>query len=312
MKPIRLAIAQVACRPLPPLFAEKHYRKLYDLEQGAADAYEYTIRAPTGSVFHGNTTDRLFLKFGVLGYNAWSNLAIALAVCQPGDHIVEVGANVGTETIGFSDIAGATGKVSAFEPVPSNCEFLAKAIADCQYRNIDIYPYALSDEEGEISFVAPPSAQESGIGYILAKEDGNRSDQQVITVRSVTLDSLELPPATAMFLDVEGAEPRVLQGAMNYIKTNQPYMVLEVQASHLERQGFTIDYLCDQLESLNYEPFRIKKASLKAADRQSRGLMNWLCVPAAKLDRVPAIKEMLRKCARLPIILGINPLGRKR
>ena len=37
-----------------------------------------------------------------------------------GDVILEVGANVGTETVSYADIVGPDGIVHAFEPVPSN------------------------------------------------------------------------------------------------------------------------------------------------------------------------------------------------
>ena len=58
--------------------------------------------------------------FAVHGYFYCTAWGITLAIFAPGDTIVEVGANVGTETIGFSDIVGRSGRVIAFEPVPAN------------------------------------------------------------------------------------------------------------------------------------------------------------------------------------------------
>ena len=45
-------------------------------------------------------------------------LAIAKTVCQKKGSIIEVGANIGTETIGFTDIVENNHQVYAFEPVP--------------------------------------------------------------------------------------------------------------------------------------------------------------------------------------------------
>mgnify|MGYP001460480885 CR=1 FL=1 len=47
-------------------------------------------------------------------------MAIALALVSKGESIIEVGANIGTETVYYSDIVGSHGNVYAFEPFPPN------------------------------------------------------------------------------------------------------------------------------------------------------------------------------------------------
>lgn len=156
MKPVRLAIAQRVCRNLPPLFAQRLRSVIYPFEQASRDDYEFIVRAQTGSIFKNTTSDYHAYPFSVHGYSDWRNWAIALALCSPGDTIVEVGANVGTETIGFADIVGSLGKVYAFEPLPSNLIALEDIMRLNQLQNVTILPSLWSRRRmQECSFCNP-------------------------------------------------------------------------------------------------------------------------------------------------------------
>jgi hypothetical protein len=84
-------------------------KRLYPAARALQDDHAFAVRAQTGSVLRCRTSDKHAYAFGVHGYNDWRLWAIALATCARGDTIVEIGANVGTETVGFSDIVGPAG-----------------------------------------------------------------------------------------------------------------------------------------------------------------------------------------------------------
>src|ERR1700737_4902683 len=119
MQPFRLTLARILAGCAPPLIAAR-VSLIYSIDRGWTDAYEFHRRSRTGSVYLGNTRDVAARSFAIHGYFDWRLLAAARYFCKPGDTIVEVGANVGTETIGFADIVGVGGHVYAFEPLPSN------------------------------------------------------------------------------------------------------------------------------------------------------------------------------------------------
>lgn len=308
-QPFGLTLAQRVCRPLPPLLAHRVRERLYTLEQAKVDNFSFVVRSQTGSIFHGQTIERHAHYFSILGYCFWRNLAVALAVCKPGDHIIEIGANVGTETVGFSDIVGSKGRVSAFEPVPSNLETLKAALADINHPNVQIYPYALSDKNAQVRFAAPPSAHKSGIGYIL--NDGEAGDANVFTVESVRLDSLSLDPAAMIFIDVEGAEVAVLRGAREYLQTNHPYLMVEVIPRQLNRAGVTVEDLHNLISSLGYEAYRVGRTGLENPAHEVVA-NDWVCIPRERQEKAAEISRMLRLCTYLPCAFGLNPISHKR
>lgn len=57
-----------------------------------------------------------FYPFIFHGFYDWRNIAVCSAVCGAGSSIIEVGGNVGTETVCFADIVGREGHVVALEP----------------------------------------------------------------------------------------------------------------------------------------------------------------------------------------------------
>src|SRR4051795_3060909 len=128
-EPSRLRFARSVCTRMQPFGAGKVRSLLYPYERAQRDSCTFEIEAKTGSTFRGNTADFHAYPFAVSACGEWRNWAVALALCGPGDLIVEVGANVGTETVGFSDIVGAGGRVMAFEPSPPNLEALGAVVA---------------------------------------------------------------------------------------------------------------------------------------------------------------------------------------
>jgi FkbM family methyltransferase len=139
----------------------------------------------TGSLFKGRTSDFHAYPFSIHGYFEWRNIAIAKALCLPGDEIIEVGANVGTETIGFADAVTRSGKIHAFEPIESNLLALKEIIQLNNFNHVHIYPYAAGEIQEIINFVAPPTEM-SGVGHVLGETENPKND--VISVECYPLD----------------------------------------------------------------------------------------------------------------------------
>lgn len=307
MKPFRLSLAQAICRFLPPIVVHIVRNRIYPIKNAYQDDYVLTVHSQTGGLFKGRTSEMHAYIFGVNGLYDWRNVAIASSLCGKGDTIIEIGANVGTETIGFADIVGASGKVFAFEPFPPNL-FHLKEIAELnQYKQLTILPYAVASEEKYASFAVPPS-RNTGIGYL--SQPTQHESYELIEVKCITLDSMADSIGEVKFIsiDVEGAEVDVLRGSQNIIRTHKPAILIEAEAQHLERAGFSLGDLINEINGLGYQALQITRLSLGPVRPDGINRRNWLCLHSSKLHDLKAAKRTLLRCGFIPCIAGMNPL----
>ena len=129
----------------------------------------------------------------------------------------DIGANIGY----VSALAASENpqiQILAFEPMPNNRKEFAGNMELKQFSHYEIFPYCLSDQEGEVSF-ASFGESESGWGQVVS-EGEQRGQGETIKCQAKTLDSLwnegvlghQLPDLIK--IDVEGHELHVLQGAV--------------------------------------------------------------------------------------------------
>jgi FkbM family methyltransferase len=127
------------------------------------------------------------------------------------DVVYDIGANTGLYSL-FAAKACPHGTVVAFEPYPPNLGVLRQDIDRNSLYNVTVVESALSDSVGEIEFSQP---RKDDIGYgsssINIEEDG-----EALTLPTTTGDTLiadgEIPPPNVVKIDVEGAEPLVIDG----------------------------------------------------------------------------------------------------
>jgi FkbM family methyltransferase len=247
--------------------------------------------------------------FSVHGYNDWRNVIIAKALTSDGDRILEIGANVGTETVGFSDIVGRSGEVHAFEPLPSNLSILDELASCSENQNIVVHPYAISDSNRTSNFHVPPLHQ-SGIGHLIHYD---QPETETIKVDCRKLDSIakDIGPPNVIFIDAEGEEVRILRGGKEYIKLSHPTIVLEASAKLLRRAGSSLDILYEEMEGLGYSPYQISRLGLRKVDSNNmRSFGNWVCVYSNENENstVSKIRRFILFGGILPCIPGLNPL----
>jgi FkbM family methyltransferase len=294
---------------LPPLLAQQVRAWLVPYAQARRDDRLCESRAITGSRLEGRTGDFHFYPFSVQGYYDWRNVAIAAALVRGGETIVEIGANVGTETVCFSDLVGPAGRVHAIEPLPANVAWLRRAEAHVVHDNITLHPCALSDRTGTAAFAEPP-AHHSGVGHLAAGGDASAQ----LRVDCETLDNLlaAIGPVHLIFMDVEGEELNVLRGGLRQLRARRPPLVLEASPKLLERAGATIGALHRLLLDLGYAVYEIARFGLKpAAPAQQARACNWLCLSSEDRVRRGRIARCLLRAGLLPCVRGLNPLVRR-
>ena len=165
-------------------------------------------------------------------------------ILEPGNVVVEAGANIGSHTLFLSRKVGPEGCVLAFEPQRLVFQTLCGNVAINSLTNVYCWNMAVGAETGEIVVpVLDPYREENFGGLELQKEgEGER-------VPLVTIDSFQLPKCNMIKIDVEGMEEEVLLGAKDTIARLKPVLYLECDRVEKEQS------LLSLIQSLGYRMF---------------------------------------------------------
>jgi FkbM family methyltransferase len=173
---------------------------------------------------------------------------------QEGHEVLDIGANIGWFTLLASKLAGPRGKVHSFEPRPDTSRMLQKTITMNKLEDrVTICQTALSDVNGELHINWGRNTDNPG-GSFVSRCDLGSSGYEQATVRASRLDDL-LPEAApdVIKIDVEGAEPMVMRGALNAIRRKKPAILSELHPQQLSRvSGTTPAEYIKQMEAEGY------------------------------------------------------------
>jgi FkbM family methyltransferase len=164
--------------------------------------------------------------------NANIRLLISFAL-HSDSNCIDVGAHEGTVLAEILRSA-PNGRHIAYEPIPD----LAARLRS-RFHNVDVREAALSNAEGETTFVYVPEAP----AYSGLRERAYPHDVETttLTVHTERLDEA-LPPdyhVDFIKIDVEGAEALVLEGALGVIRRDHPIIVFEHGLGGADHYGTT-------------------------------------------------------------------------
>ena len=169
-----------------------------------------------------------------------------------GTTIIDVGANFGFHTLQFRDLVGESGKVISFEPQKLVYYQLCGNIVLNGYDNITAYNIALSDEVNILKMENLQYYSQGDINIGNAHLDACY-DNGYNLVNVNTLDSFNFENVSVLKIDVQGYEPRVLDGAKETILKNKPVIFIEVEAPQLIIYGWKEEDIFNRLEALGYK-----------------------------------------------------------
>jgi FkbM family methyltransferase len=180
------------------------------LDQGAYDAIEVELAVKLLMLrreFHGN---------GVVG--------------------VDCGANIGVHTIEWANAMNGWGEVIAIEAQERLYYALAGNIALNNCFNAIAMHAAVSSESGVMKMPAPNYLTASSFGSLELRPSATTefigqaidySDDKMVPVQRITLDSLNLSRVDLIKIDIEGMEMEALEGARQLIEKCHPILLIE-------------------------------------------------------------------------------------
>lgn len=163
----------------------------------------------------------------------------AAETVRPGSIVWDVGANMGLFSFAAAGLAGANGRVYAFEPDAVMTRLIRRsARLNPHAAPVEVIPCAVAENLGLAHFeIAQRSRASNALeGFQLSQGGGVR---EVETVLTASLDWLaeRLPPPDVLKIDVEGAELAVFRGAREMLKAKRPTILFELTRPNWEEES---------------------------------------------------------------------------
>ena len=173
-----------------------------------------------------------------------------LSRLEPGQTVVDVGANNGRWSLRSSKRVGADGSVHAIEPFPANADRCLRNLELNEVTNVRHHAVAFGRERGTIRM---SRHLEHNLGT--ARVSSGEGDGALVEV--VTVDEWHeregIGPVHVIKIDVEGYEEAVLTGAEATLSRWRPWLFVEVGDANLRGQGSSAKRLIARLEQLGYQ-----------------------------------------------------------
>ena len=223
-------------------------------------------------------------------YYQGNNSRLIRTIYPNAKRIIDVGANVGNNTIAYGEWAEV---VESFEPTPTTLKMLKANIAIAQQQKLKGVYWRGTDQEGDlyrdedakagwyihkgvhqsmdinaqinIHEVAATKINEGTIDILDHTDHGGhnhvvldsdnvklRESQNLVPVPARTLDSYNFQDVDCIKIDVEGSELLVMQGARDTIERCRPSIQVEIVPKQCNLFGYQPQHLYDFFEKLDY------------------------------------------------------------
>ncbi|KAF5081531.1 Methyltransferase FkbM domain protein [anaerobic digester metagenome] len=209
-----IAIKYIPIRPPEPDYFGAHIEAIHKVWCALADensrlAYLAAVKA----LVTGDT--------GYLPLSPYRQYKHEIVRACEGDCIFEGGVCDGKTTIDFAFQVGQSGHIHAFEPMPNN--YNKSRISCRQHGNITLVPLGLWDKSTEMRI----SREEASSRIVL--QDDNTMDCETCSL--VSLDDYATSNdlrCDMLKLDIEGAEPEALRGAIHTLQRDRPKIQISI------------------------------------------------------------------------------------
>lgn len=179
------------------------------------------------------------------------------ALVNPGDTVIDIGANIGAHTLPLARLVGPQGHIFALEPTHFAYEKLCQNVA----RNPDLSQQTTVEQvmlTGSSEAALEPALYSS---WPLAKErqehvkHGGRAmstEGAVSTTLDDYVESRKIAAVKLLKIDVDGFEVDVLKGCANLLSHQKPIIVMELAPYTLEERGQSLEALLEILDRASY------------------------------------------------------------
>jgi FkbM family methyltransferase len=243
---------------------------------------DFLMQVEPGVHVPADFSDYMIRDYFARAYDRDPSVKLSRALTSPGDVLFDVGANIGLWAMGAALRAGPSGRVEAFEPVPSTFARLSANVTLNELSTIRCHSRALSDHEGQTTFYAATDGNSgrSSLGRMPGVD-------LPIDVTLTTLDRFceqeGITKIDFMKVDVEGAELQVFRGAERILSAKTaPPVLFEIGDRLAALFGGSCREVKRLLESHGYRIYRCRGRTLERVGAEE---------PSEALEDVFAFQE---------------------
>lgn len=182
----------------------------------------------------------------IIANGQWEGLLsrTILACMKPGDVGIDIGANIGYDTMLMSTAVGPQGRVFAFEPELQNLSVLLENLRQLEFGNVVVQSTGLSDE----ALIARISLAPEGNRGTSNLRPGELGPTQPLLVSRLDrlLDDRLVDRVKLVKIDIEGFEHKAILG-MGRLLDRVDYLTCEVDPKYLKQCGTSAGALFEAL-----------------------------------------------------------------
>lgn len=182
---------------------------------------------------------------------------------KPGMICFDIGAHIGSVSVHLGRAVGDSGTVYCFEPIEKVFDRLLANVTENQL-NAVVRPYrlAVSNKTGtEQMWHMDTGHRNQGLASLVISEDPGAPRRCSVNV--ITLDEFvkihNVDRIDFMKVDIQGAEPLLIEGGRETLARLQPSLIIEISPSHLIAGGSSSRSLLLTLEELGYRVFELNR-----------------------------------------------------
>lgn len=198
---------------------------------------------------------------------------------RPGDTALDIGMNIGLQSMRMARAVGEEGFVLGFEPLEHIREKAYRNLQLNRIKNVRIFPYALSDSAGEAEFAIDKRSWNQGAFSLDGAALGTERQNVYIKVGDELSEIQQLECLRLIKIDVEGFEFNVLKGLKQTLEKHRPRLLFEFDQNYWSRSTQDIGVCFSFLNAMGYTIYQITQVGcelIRHASEMESG--NFFCV----------------------------------
>ncbi|MFE8602180.1 FkbM family methyltransferase [Archangium violaceum] len=256
-----------------------------------------------GRMRHFRNDDPVGVSLATYGEWAQHELDLFARLLSRGDHVLDIGANVGTHTLGFASLVGPGGRVVAFEPQPVIFELLQDNVRTNGLTHVSCEQVALTEHAGSAMLSVPDYHQRHNSGLAALQAGGT-----TIEIQTRSLDDHGFERCDLVKLDVEGWERAVLRGGKQMLARCRP--LLYAECNSIEKAWELVTEVAGEYEAWLHAPPAFNPSNFRHRADNRFGAAHETNLLLVSRERAARLRPLLEGFPFLTPVSSLDALSR--